>query len=135
MIKTIYLGAFPYIDANGVDRYALRGEQVELGKADLERGERLGAFALPEHLAAGSEFATWLDQHRQVELDEPDPVATQPVELDKEDLDPVEPGADASRSAWVEYARAMGAPTEELAAASQGGLSRDALRTRYGSVV
>ncbi len=42
--RTIYLSAFPYTDGNGVGRWAQRGETVDLGEADVERGERLGAF-------------------------------------------------------------------------------------------
>jgi hypothetical protein len=46
---------------------------------------------------------------------------------------PSRPAGNASRDAWVEYARTRGASDGELAAEADGGLTRNELRDKYGS--
>lgn len=52
---------------------------------------------------------------------------------DGDDDGPSKPPGNASRDAWVEYARTQGAPAEELADEADGGLARNELREKYGS--
>lgn len=42
--RQIAHASFWYIDADGIERLALRGDSVSLGAGDLERGEKAGAF-------------------------------------------------------------------------------------------
>lgn len=46
---------------------------------------------------------------------------------------PSKPAGNASRDAWVEYARTRDASDGELAAEADGGLTRNELRDKYGS--
>lgn len=43
------------------------------------------------------------------------------------------PHGNASRDAWAAYAATKGAPEDETKAVDEGGLSRDELRSKYGS--
>ena len=43
------------------------------------------------------------------------------------------PAGNASREAWADYARTKGATDEDLKDPAEGGMSRDDLRTLYGS--
>ena len=43
------------------------------------------------------------------------------------------PAGNASREAWADYARTKGATEDELQPVDDGGLTRDALKDKYGS--
>lgn len=45
-----------------------------------------------------------------------------------------EPSKNASRDAWVDFARENGASEEELVSPEDGGLKRDELAAKYGSL-
>ncbi|MFI5839450.1 hypothetical protein ACIA8K_07020 [Catenuloplanes sp. NPDC051500] len=130
--QTIKHGAFWYIDAQNRSVTALRGETVDIpGDDDLERGERLDAFATAKDLVDGTPFAMFLAARRAALGESPVPElpdepadSEQPDELEK-------PAANASRKDWAAYAASQGAPDEETA--EQGGLTRDQLREKYGA--
>lgn len=125
--KTILLAAFPYTDADGRMRDAMRGDRVNVDGADLERGERLGAFATEADLKPDAPFGKWLATNRPSAV-EPEPVVTQP-----EPVATVKPSGKDSREKWVDYARSKDAPETELVSVEQGGLTRDQLREQYGA--
>ena len=59
--KTIKVASFPYRGEGDVEQTALRGDKVNItNDADLQRGERLGAFATDEDLKEDSPFAQFL---------------------------------------------------------------------------
>jgi hypothetical protein len=126
--KTIKVASFWYSDANGLERTALRGDTVDLtDDADVERGERLGAFATVADLKDGSAFADFLASRSPTAEAGPAETSHEPTPAaDK-------PGRNDSREKWADYARSKGAPEPELVPAGEGGLSRDALRDKYGS--
>lgn len=150
--KIILVSGFPYQYSGGIYRTAMRGDKVDIPEAeDIERGERLGAFASDDDLAEGAPFRLWLDANRPEVLagDEPDPVATQPADPSNplapgassqvhspasEDVSEVPaPGGRDSREKWAAYARTRGASDTDVAPVDQGGLTRDQLRERYGA--
>jgi hypothetical protein len=40
--------SFWYVDPDGAHRWALRGDKIEVGDADFDRGEKAGAFVTSE---------------------------------------------------------------------------------------
>jgi len=59
--KTIKHASFWYVNADGINETALRGDTVDIpGEVDIKRGERLGAFATEDDLAEGSPFAQFV---------------------------------------------------------------------------
>lgn len=128
--KTIKHASFWYLGKNGVERTALRGETVDiLEEDDLERGERLGAFATDEDLKPGTpfgDFYTAQEANRKAAADAGMPALAETPAAER-------PGGNDSREKWVEFARAAGAPDDELAPLDEGGLSRDRLREKYGA--
>jgi hypothetical protein len=137
--KIIKTASFWYAGPNGVERTALRGETVNItDEADLERGERLDAFATKDDLKPASLFGAWYTAYQankkaaadagMPELaEQPDEVVEQPDEVVEQ------PGGNDSRDKWVAYARSEDAPESELVPVAEGGLSRDALRDKYGA--
>jgi len=124
--KIIKVASFWYHGTDGVERTALRGETVSITEdADLERGERLDAFATKEDLKAGTPFGDFFAARRAAQ------------ESSAEDAEAeagvAQPGKNDSREKWADYARSQGAPETELVPASEGGLTRDALRDKYGA--
>lgn len=127
--KTIKMASFWYRGSDGVERTALRGETVKItDEADLERGERLDAFASAEDKKPGTVFGDFLAARQQQQEAQSDPAAAQP---EKPPAD--QPSKNDSREKWADYARGKGAPDAELAPANEGGLTRDALRDKYGA--
>lgn len=62
------------------------------------------------------------------------PAGKQPGNADADAAPPAsKPGNNDSRDKWVAYATGKGAPAEETKPTTDGGLSRDALRDKYGS--
>lgn len=96
-----------------------------------------GGAVLPDTVEQGDVLERHLRSGMVVEDtsdDAPDASASQPPESPSAPTtggDEPPPG-NASRDAWVEYARTQGADDEELADPSDGGLSRDELRDLYG---
>lgn len=177
--KTILHASFWYTNKNGVGQTALRGDKVNIpNEDDVERGERLGAFATDEDMRPGTPLGDLLaareataptasvfldlaevegrqslagssDPRVQFGLIDPatvrapvgagdttpTPIATIPPPISPApEIDPpVKPGRTESRDKWAAYATAMGAKEAETAPVDQGGLSRDELRTKYGS--
>ena len=127
--KIIKLSSFPYKGADGIERTALRGGKVDITEdADLERGERLGVFATDEDLKEGTVFGDFYAARQAKESSDEgasdSELAEQPA---------VKPKGNASRDAWAAYATAQGASEDETRPEDEGGLSRDALRDKYGS--
>ncbi|GAA2516702.1 hypothetical protein [Winogradskya humida] len=114
--KTIFLSAFPYTDANGRDRVAMRGETVDIPEPDdIERGERLGAFTFePEELSVVPA------------AEMPEPTVEEPSMAEK-------PSGRDSRERWAAYAATKGATEAELAPVDEDGLTREQLREKYGA--
>ena len=128
--KTIKLASFWYLGEDGIERTALRGETVELGEADVARGERLGTFASDADLKPGTVFGDWYTAqaaNQKAATDAGIPALVEPVNPDA----PEKPAASASRATWAAYAASKGAPEAETA--EQGGLTRDQLREKYGA--
>lgn len=127
--KIIKTGSFWYRGQDGVERTALRGETVDLtDDGDIERGERLDAFATDADLKPGNPFGDWYTAHQANQKAATDAgmpeLVVQPAER---------PGDNDSRAKWADYARSKDAPEVELAPVNEGGLSRDALREKYGA--
>jgi len=124
--KIIKVASFWYRGADGVERTALRGETVAItNDADLERGERLDAFATKEDLKPGTVFGDFFAARRAAQ--------ESPAEDAEAEGEVAQPGKNDSREKWADYARSQGAPDTELAPTAEGGLTRDALRDKYGA--
>lgn len=124
--KTIKHASFWYVDKQDRSVTALRGETVDItNDEDVERGERLGAFATDDDMKPGTVFGDFLVA-RKAEEPAPEPVVTQP------DAPAGKPGNNDSRDKWIAYGTSKGAPAEETKPTAEGGLSRDALRDKYG---
>jgi hypothetical protein len=65
--------------------------------------------------------------------DQPTDVGADMSSLVPEETAPLVPAGNAKREDWVAYARAQGAPQDELESQEEGGLSRDQLRDAYGA--
>lgn len=134
--KTIKHASFWYRGEDGVERTVLRGETVDIAdKADLERGERLDAFATDRDLEPGTPFGDWYVTYQANHKAAADAGMPELAQQPLEEVPPAadKPGGNDSREKWMEYARAQGAPDDELAALDAGGLSRDRLREKYGA--
>lgn len=83
--------------------------------------QNVEAESLKHHLSLG------MVEKFEAPKDEPaapvDPPARPAVEA---------PAGNAGRDAWADYARSKGASEDELKEPADGGLSRDALRDKYG---
>lgn len=126
--QTIKVASFPYTGDDGVERTALRGDTVDItDDADLKRGQRLDVFASDADKKPGTAFGDFLAARQA------DPAATdEPVGTPS--APPADrPGSNDSRDKWVAYATGKGAPAEETKPTTEGGLSRDALRDKYGA--
>lgn len=89
------------------------------------------------HLYEGAPLPVNIDKEQLEQLLESDMVgevddAPAPVEPDDQDPPAEPPAGNAGRDAWADYARTKGATDDELKDPADGGLSRDALREKYG---
>jgi hypothetical protein len=132
--KIIKVSSFPYRGTDGIERTALRGDTVNITEeADLERGERLDVFATDADLEPGSVFGDFYVAKQANEKAAADAGMPELADPAQETLVVEQPGGNDSREKWVAFARTKDAPETELVPTNEGGLSRDALRDKYGA--
>ncbi|MER7164502.1 hypothetical protein ABT336_00265 [Micromonospora sp. NPDC000207] len=140
--KVIKHASFWYVTAEGVHQTALRGDTVDIERPeDQARGERHGAFATKEDLAAGTPLAAYIASREAAAG--PVPAAGDPADPEP-DPDPAageegaigsdRPALSASKGDWVAYhvAQRPDDVDEDTAQAEAEGWTKAQLAERAG---
>lgn len=125
VLHGFYEGAVLPDDVNqsDLDRHVRKGMVAEAGTPEADAASPVGRPV--EFDDGGMPLSEQARRERAAAA--PKPAAQQTPSPDGQ------PGKNDSREKWADYARSKGAPDAELAPSNEGGLTRDALRDKYGA--
>lgn len=128
--RVVRHAVFAFVDPEGVNRLALRGQTIEIDGDELARGERFEALvadeaALTAELAAieaAEEPSADEDAGVEPADDDTDDDADESEEEPGGSEEPSRPPKAAGKEAWVDFAVAQGADRAEVDAMSKADL-------------